>query len=61
MGGLLTGRYNEGVPEESRYHLFKDLWFIQARLNQYFSEENKPKYLKMFQGLADISKELGCT
>lgn len=28
MGGLLTGKYNEGVPEDARYNLFKDLWFI---------------------------------
>lgn len=28
-GGLLTGRYNDGIPEDSRIRLFNDFPFIK--------------------------------
>lgn len=48
LGGILSGRYNDGIPEDSRLNVFKDLPFIKSKLDAYFSEENKPRYTKMF-------------
>jgi len=31
------------------------------RINKYFGNENKEKYMKMFTELSNISKELGCS
>ena len=36
--GILTGKYNQGVPEGSRFDKNQDLLRI---LNRYFSEERK--------------------
>jgi len=58
-GGLLTGKYNDGIPKGSRYDtedpLLKSIW------NKYFSEEKKDKTFAALRGLAEIAKELGCT
>lgn len=52
--GILTGKYNDGIPEDSRlnlpgYQWLKDLWF---------SEEGKQKLEKVRQ-LSALAKEVG--
>lgn len=52
--GILTGKYNEGVPSDSRlnlpdYQWLKDLW----------SSENGKQKLDKVRNLAQLSKELG--
>lgn len=42
-GGVLTGKYNEGIPKGTRYDNNPDLLRI---FNMYFSEEKKEKTLK---------------
>jgi len=32
LGGILTGRYNDGIPEDSRLSIFQDLSFIKTKL-----------------------------
>lgn len=57
-GGVLTGKYNNGIPEGTRYDKNPDLLRL---FNMYFSEEKKEKTvaaLKQFKVLAD---ELECT
>lgn len=61
LGGVLTGKYNDGIPKDCRAMTFDDNPMIKAMFAQKFSEENKPTYTKMLQGLAGIAKELGCT
>jgi aryl-alcohol dehydrogenase-like predicted oxidoreductase len=57
-GGILTGKYNDGIPEGTRYDKNPDLIRL---FNQYFSEDKKEKTvlaLHQFKALAD---ELECT
>ena len=55
-GGLLTGKYNEGIPEGSRATL-KGYEWIRQRIE---SEEGRRNIEKVKQ-LAPIAQELGCT
>lgn len=41
-GGVLTGKYNNGIPENSRYDKNPDL---KRFLDKYFNEKNKEKTL----------------
>ena len=58
---MLTGKYNDGIPEGTRLDTHKDNMFIQARVNRYFGKDNKEKYVNMFKELSTIAKELGCS
>ncbi len=48
--GILTGKYNEGIPEGSRLSLHKEL---RARLTE--------KKIKKVKALASIAKQLNCS
>lgn len=54
--GLLTGKYNQGIPEESRATLEGYEW-LRERLT---GEEAQQKIQKVVQ-LADVADQLGCT
>lgn len=54
--GLLTGKYNKGIPEGTRATLKGYEWLKQ----KFESEETKKKLVKV-QQLALIAKELGCS
>ncbi len=54
--GLLTGKYNEGIPEGSRLSLPGYEW-----LRQRFQGEAFEKKVAAVKRLADIAKEVGCT
>lgn len=60
-GGILTGKYNDKIPEKSRFDAFKENPFIKKKMEEFMSDKNKPEYMKMMHGLADIAKELGCS
>ena len=49
--GLLTGKYDDGLPEGSR------LWRSERLRESYLTDENRER-VKKFKGIAD---ELGCT
>lgn len=51
--GVLTGKYNNGIPEGSRFDNNPDLKRI---LNKYMNEDTKETTLKALNGLADIAK-----
>ncbi len=55
--GLLTGKYNDGVPEGSRLHLEKYRWLREALLE---TEEGRVK-LEKVKKLAPLADELGMT
>jgi len=55
-GGLLAGRYNTDIPEDSRLKLFADLSFIKSA-----AEDKLPKLKAKLVRLGEISKKLGCT
>lgn len=58
-GGILTGKYNNGIPEGSRFEqesVLKDKFF-----NRWFNEQNKDKTITMLNSLSDIAKELDST
>ncbi|KDQ62901.1 hypothetical protein JAAARDRAFT_119113 [Jaapia argillacea MUCL 33604] len=60
-GGLLTGKYNNGIPEDSRLAKHKDLDFLK-KLTDSFSEEEGKKKLDQVSQLAKLAEgELGCT
>lgn len=59
-GGLLTGKYSNGIPEDSRIGIYKERYsFLLDEYNKLYSTENKPKTEAMFKGLDEIAKELG--
>jgi voltage-dependent potassium channel beta subunit len=54
--GILTGKYNQGIPKDSRLDLDGFDWLKEG----YESQEGKEKILKVGQ-LMPIAEELGCT
>lgn len=54
--GLLSGKYNQGIPEDSRVNLKGYGWLKK----QFTSKEGRSKIEKV-QKLAPIADELGCT
>lgn len=58
--GMLTGRYNDGsISKGGRFDAGDPV--MQWVWAKYWSDENKPKTIKMMNGLADLAKELECT
>jgi voltage-dependent potassium channel beta subunit len=51
--GILTGKYNDGVPEDSRANLKGYEWLKNAML--------RPEWLEKVRQLKPIADELGCT
>jgi len=47
LGGILTGKYNNGIPEECRANTFKENPMIVSVFNRYFAEDKKETYTKM--------------
>lgn len=57
--GLLTGKYNNGIPEGSRYDNHKDLF---KNTIQSLNEEEGMRKLEKVRALTELAeKELGCT
>ncbi|MGB9672796.1 MAG: potassium channel beta subunit family protein, partial [Anaerolineales bacterium] len=54
--GLLTGKYNEGIPEGTRISLPGYEW-----LRKRFEGEEFQKKIDIVKNLAGLAKELGCT
>jgi len=54
--GLLTGKYNDGVPEDSRYATNKN--FFAERIKALESEEGKAKIAKV-RKLSEVAEKLG--
>jgi len=54
--GMLTGKYNDGVPENSRMSLSEMAW-LKERLE---SEDGRSRIAKI-RRIAPIASELGCT
>lgn len=56
--GILTGKYNSGIPEGSRFANNEKYLFI---FNKYFGDESKEDTLKKLNGLNDIATKIGCS
>jgi voltage-dependent potassium channel beta subunit len=54
--GLLTGKYNEGIPEDSRANVAGYEW-----LKSRFTDEQAQEQIKKVVKLGKVAKELGCT
>lgn len=54
-GGILTGKYNDGIPESSRYDKYSVPWYF----NEYFSPDKTPKKLENLKALKAYAEELG--
>jgi len=57
-GGILTGKYNDGIPEDSRLSQSKDQ-FIQA-MNKQFGNEDWQRQITIVKNLKPIADRLGC-
>jgi aryl-alcohol dehydrogenase-like predicted oxidoreductase len=56
-GGLLTGKYNNGIPEGSRYANVSE--FVKERYWEVLmGEKNRDKTIAKLNALADIAKEI---
>ena len=55
--GILTGKYNNGLPEGTR--LAKKADYFKDTIEEYFGETSKEKTVTMLNTLSDIAKELG--
>jgi len=58
--GLLTGKYNKGIPKDSRYANHTDLSFMKAAADSLSTEEGKSKLAKIDALMELAEKELGC-
>ena len=56
--GILTGKYNKGIPEGSRFDNNKQYISIYER---YFSEDKKEGTIKKLNELEAVAKELECS
>ena len=56
--GLLTGKYNDGIPEDSRFATNKS--FFEGSVKALQTDEGKAKIEKV-RGLTKIAEELGGT
>ena len=56
--GLLTGKYNDGIPQGSRYDVQKDMFSDTIKALQ--SDEGKAKIAKV-RGLSKLAESLGCS
>ena len=56
--GVLTGKYNNGIPEGSRFDNNQDLIFV---LNQYFSPTTKEATIAALNQFKELAKEMDCT
>lgn len=54
--GLLTGKYNDGIPEDSRATLAGYEW-----LRKRFTDEEAQEQIKKVIKLSEVAKELSCT
>lgn len=57
--GILTGKYNNGIPEGSRFSRHSRT--KERHYDTLMSEENREATIKKLNELAEIAKELGCT
>ena len=57
--GILTGKYNNGIPEGSRFD--KNELLKNMVLNKWLAEDVKEKNIKKLNDLTAIATELGCT
>lgn len=58
--GFLTGKYNNGVPENSRMTSGNGVYFEQE-YQMMFGDANKVKTVKQLNELSSIGERLGCT
>jgi aryl-alcohol dehydrogenase-like predicted oxidoreductase len=56
--GLLTGKYNDGIPEGSRYHSNKEM--MASNIKELESDAGKAKIQKVKE-LTKLAEELGGT
>ncbi|GHJ84826.1 hypothetical protein NliqN6_1228 [Naganishia liquefaciens] len=59
LSGMLTGKYNDGVPEDSRYATNKD--FFAETVKKLKSPEGQEKIEKVKKLTEIAEKQLGCT
>jgi len=59
-GGILTGKYKDGVIPEGTRHSWIEMPHIKQKLEKMFGED-KEKTIKLFQTLETIAKELNIT
>ncbi|RDW62723.1 putative potassium channel beta subunit protein [Coleophoma crateriformis] len=57
--GILTGKYNEGIPEDSRLGSSTDV-FVK-RMNERFGDENWKKDIEIVKKLKPVADKLGMT
>ena len=58
--GILTGKYNEGIPEDSRFA--KNPQYKSFFFNTYMgTEEKKAETVAKLHGIGEIAKKLGCS
>lgn len=57
--GILTGKYNEGIPEDSRLGSSKDA-FVEG-MNKRFGDENWKKDIEIVKKLKPVADKLGIT
>lgn len=58
--GLLTGKYNSGIPDDSRYGDSKNDW-LRFMYDAHMSPDKKDKTVARLRAVEAIGKELGAT
>lgn len=60
FGGFLTGKYNDGIPDNSRYAVHTEMDWLQERVKALSSPEGQKDIAKV-RALTEIAKELGAS
>jgi len=55
--GILTGKYNDGIPADSRLSTSKDAW-VQS-MNKKFGDEDWKNQIEKVRGLGKVAEKLG--
>ena len=58
-GGILSGKYNEGIPEGTKFSDSDPTW--KLIFDNYLAGENGERTRKILKALGELAKELGCT
>ena len=59
--GILTGKYNNGIPKGSRFDVHADVKRREYKAGGIFSDENREATIEMLKKLGAVAERIGCS
>lgn len=60
LAGILTGKYNDGIPDESRLKKLSEMPAVKKLMETYFGN-SQAEFFKKLKQMAELAKEVGCS